>query len=397
MTGSRDAEEAVRALAAGIEPPDEGAAAAAQARHDQLTKPPGSLGALEDLGVRLAAMAGRCPPPVPARPVLVVAAGDHGVLARGVSPWPAEVTAAMVGALCRGRAAANVLARVVGAGVTVLDAGVATPLGPHPRLRRTGIRRGSADCSAGPAVTRDEASRAILAGAHLAEELAGPPGREDETAPPGHADGPGPDADQPPDQRADLLLTGDMGIGNTTAAACLIAVFTGRPGAAVTGRGTGIDDEMLACKQRVVGEVLALHRPLPADPVGALACIGGLEHAALAGVILGAAALRLPVLLDGVSPCAAALAAAALAPGSVGYMVAGHRSVEPGATAALEHLGLSPLLDLRMRLGEGTGALLAVPLVRSAAAVLAEMPTFAEAGLAGAAGDAQSRGGAPVA
>ncbi|HEY8201150.1 MAG TPA: nicotinate-nucleotide--dimethylbenzimidazole phosphoribosyltransferase [Actinomycetota bacterium] len=375
MTGPRDAEEAARAAAAGIQPPDHAAAAAALARHDRLTKPLGSLGVLEDLGVRLAAMAGRCPPPVPACPVLVVAAADHGVLVRGVSPWPAEVTSAMVGELCRGNAAANVLARVVGAGVTVLDAGVGTPLGPHPRLRRAGIRRGTADCSAGPAMTRDEASRAILAGVHVAEELAGPPDHGDET-------GPG------ADQGADLLVTGDMGIGNTTAAACLIAAFTGRPAAAVTGRGTGIDDEMLACKQRVVGEVLALHHPSPADPVGTLACIGGLEHAALTGVILGAAGLRLPVLLDGVSACAAALAAAALAPGSVGYMVAGHRSVEPGATAALEHLGLSPLLDLRMRLGEGTGALLAVPLVRSAAAVLAEMPTFEEAGLARAAGDA---------
>lgn len=363
MTG---AEAAVLALAAGIGSPDAAAAAAALARHDQLTKPQGSLGVLEDLGARLAAMAGRCPPPVPARPVLVVAAGDHGVLARGVSSWPAEVTAAMVGALCRGRAAANALARVVGAGVTVLDAGVATPLAPHPRLRRANVRRGTADLSEGPAMTRDEASRAILAGAHLVEELAGP-------------------SDQP----ADLLVTGDMGIGNTTAAACLVAAFTGRGASEVTGRGTGIDDEMLERKRRVVGEALALHGPSPSDPVGVLACLGGLEHAALAGVILGAAGLRLPVLLDGVTACAAALAAARLSPEAAGYMVAGHRSVEPGATAALEHLGLAPLLDLRMRLGEGTGALLAVPLVRSAAAALGEMPTFEEAGLAEAAQDAQ--------
>jgi nicotinate-nucleotide--dimethylbenzimidazole phosphoribosyltransferase len=395
VTAPHGAEESVRALAAGIEPPDRDAAAAALARHDRLTKPPGSLGVLEDLGVRLAAMAGRCPPPVPVRPVLIVAAADHGVLGRGVSPWPAEVTAAMVGALCQGKAAANALARIVGADVSVLDAGVATTLGPHPRLRRAGIRRGTADCSGGPAMTRDEASRAILAGAHLVEELAGPTPDPDEQA---HElrEGPGGAPGSEPDGGADLLVTGDMGIGNTTAAACLIAVFTGRPPTAVTGRGTGIDDETFARKQLVVDEVLALHCPSPADPVGVLACVGGLEHAALAGVILGAAALRLPVLLDGVSACAAALVAAGLAADSLGYMVAGHRSVEPGATAALEHLGLSPLLDLRMRLGEGTGALLAVPLVRSAAAALAEMPTFEEAGLTQAAGDAQVRIGFPA-
>lgn len=367
MTGAGDAEDAVRALAAGIEAPDPRTAAEARTRCDRLTKPVGSLGRLEELGVRLAAMAGRCPPPVPAQPALIVAAGDHGVLARGVSPWPAEVTAVMVGALCRGKAAANALAGVVGATVTVLDAGVATPLGPHPRLRRARVRPGTADCSTGPAMTRDEAARAVLAGAHLAEELAG--------------------------GGADLVLTGDMGIGNTTAAACLIAAFTGRPGPDVTGRGTGIDDEMLARKQRVVEEALALHHPSPADPLGVLACVGGLEHAALTGVIVGAAALRLPVLLDGVSACAAALVAARFAGDAVGYMIAGHRSVEPGATAALEHLGLLPLLDLHMRLGEGTGALLAVPLVRSAAAALAQMPTFEEAGLAEAADEAGGRTG----
>lgn len=394
-----DAEEAVRDLAARIEAPDQGVAAEAQARWDRLTKPPGSLGRLEELGVRLAAMAGRCPPPVPSRPALIVAAGDHGVLERGVSPWPAEVTAAMVGALCRGKAAANALAGVVGATVAVLDAGVATPVGPHPLLRRARIRPGTADCSTGPAMTREEAARAVLAGARLAEELANPGDPEDPEELDGE-DGPSPRPGRRsggPGRRsgggADLLLTGDMGIGNTTAAACLIAAFTGRPGTAVTGRGTGIDDEMLARKQHVVEETLAFHQPSPADPVGVLSCVGGLEHAALTGVILGAPLLRVPVLLDGVSSCAAALAAAVLAPAAVGYMIAGHRSVEPGAAAALEHLGLLPLLDLHMRLGEGTGALLAVPLVRSAAAALSQMPTFEEAGLADAA-DSAGRTGA---
>jgi nicotinate-nucleotide--dimethylbenzimidazole phosphoribosyltransferase len=391
VTGPGEAERMVQVLASGIEAPDQKAAADARRRCDRLTKPPGSLGRLEELGVRLAAMAGRCPPPVPAQPALIVAAGDHGVLAQGVSPWPAEVTAVMVSALCRGKAAANVLADMVGATVSVLDAGVATDLTAHPRLRSAGIRRGTADCSAGPAMTREEAARAVLAGAHLAEELVGPLHDIDDE-PQGAPGGPGgPDGPR----GADLLLTGDMGIGNTTVAACLIAAFTGRPGAAVTGRGTGIGDEMLAWKQQVVEAALALHRPSREDPMGVLACVGGLEHAAMAGVILSAAALRLPVLLDGVSACAAALVAARLAGDAVGYMIAGHRSVEPGATAALEHLGLPPLLELEMRLGEGTGALLAVPVVRSAAAALARMPTFEEAGLAQAADEAGGRTGAP--
>jgi nicotinate-nucleotide--dimethylbenzimidazole phosphoribosyltransferase len=348
-------EQRVAELAAEVAPADETAAVAARERHRQLTKPAGSLGALETLGARLAAMAGRCPPPLPERPAVVVAAGDHGVLAQGVSPWPREVTAAMVAGIAGGRAAVNVLAGVVGAQVTVLDVGVATPLAPHPRVRRAKVRPGTADLSEGPAMTRPEAARALLAGAGVAGELLG--------------------------AGADLLVTGDMGIANTTAAACLVAGFTGRPAAAVTGRGTGIDDATFAVKVQVVERALALHAPEPADPLGVLATLGGLEHAALAGLILAGAAARVPVVLDGVNADAAALAARALAPAAAGYLVAGHRSVEPGASAALAALGLDPLLDLGMRLGEGTGALLAVPIVRSAAAVLGGMATFAEAGL----------------
>jgi nicotinate-nucleotide--dimethylbenzimidazole phosphoribosyltransferase len=343
-----------------VRPVDQGAAAAARARQRQLTKPAGSLGRLEELGTRLAAIAGACPPPVPARPVVVVAAGDHGVLDRGVSPWPREVTAAMVGAFCAGRAAVNQLAAVVGAGVVVLDVGVAGELPAHPLLVSARVRPGTADLAAGPAMAREEAAEALLAGAALAEAQA--------------------------DAGADLLVTGDMGIGNTTPAACLIAAFTGAPAARVTGRGTGVDDVTLQLKVRVVEAALARHSPDPGDPLGTLAAVGGLEHAALAGLILAGAARRLPVLLDGVSACAAALAAVALAPAAAGHLVAGHRSVEPGAGVALERLGLVPLLDLGMRLGEGTGALLAVPLVRAAAAALAGMATFAEAGLPGPAG-----------
>jgi nicotinate-nucleotide--dimethylbenzimidazole phosphoribosyltransferase len=356
MISTPELEAAVLALAGEVQPVDREAEAAARERHERLTKPSGSLGKLEALGVRLAGIAGRCPPPVPARSALVVAAGDHGVLAHGVSPWPQEVTAQMVAGIVGGTAAASVLARVVGAELVVLDVGVATPLAPHPRVRRAKVRPGTADLASGPAMTRDEAARALLAGAKLAGELL--------------------------EAGVDLLLTGDMGIANTTPAACLAAAFTGRPAAAVTGRGTGIDDATLARKVGVVEQALARHRPDPADPLGVLAAVGGLEHAALVGVCLAGAAQRVPVLLDGVSANAAALVACALSPAAAGYLVAGHRSTEPAAGAALDHLGLEPLLRLDLRLGEGTGALLAAPIVRAAAAVLAEMATFDDAGIA---------------
>lgn len=348
-------EQEVYDIAARIEPPDELVERAARDRQDHLTKPQGSLGRLEELGVRLAAIAGVSPPPVPQRPAVVVAAGDHGVLAQGVSPWPQEVTAAMVGGFCAGRAAVNALAEVVGAQVVVLDVGVATDLPSHPRLRNAKVRYGTADLLEGPAMTREEAARAMLAGASIAEELA--------------ATG------------VDVLVTGDMGIANTTPAACLIAAFTGRPGADVTGRGTGIDDATWELKVKVVDHALDRHHIDTSDPIGVLAAVGGLEHAALAGLILAGAAARLPVVLDGVNANAAALVASAVAPVATGYMIAGHRSVEPGATAALEALGLDPLIDLSMRLGEGTGALLAIPIVRSAAAILRDMTTFKEAGI----------------
>lgn len=355
-------EEQVARLAAAVPPLDATARAAALDRQAQLIKPAGSLGQLEELGVRLAAIAGRCPPPVPARPAVLVAAGDHGVVAQGVTPWPQSVTAAMVGAMSAGQAAVNAIAGVIGAEVRLLDVGVATSLEESgvlqggSLLRVANVRRGTADLAAGPAMSRQEAARALLAGAAAAAELL--------------------------DGGADLLVTGDMGIGNTTPAACLVAAFTGRPARAVTGRGTGIDDSTWELKVKVVERALARHAPDPADPMGVLASVGGLEHAALAGLLLTGAARRVPVLLDGVNADAAALVACALAPPVAGFLVAGHRSVEPGASAALDHLGLVPLVDLQMRLGEGTGALLAVPIVRSAAAVLAGVATFAEAGFA---------------
>lgn len=348
-------ENRIAELAARIDPVDGAAIAAARARQDRLTKPRDSLGRLEDLGVRLAGIAGRCPPPVPEHPSVVVAAGDHGVLTQGVSPWPKEVTAAMVASFCAGRAAVNAIAGVASAQVTVLDVGVATDLPRHPRLRSAKVRPGTADLSEEPAMTREEAARAILAGAGIAQELIG--------------------------AGTDLLCTGDMGIANTTPAACLIAAFTGRRAEEVTGRGTGVDDATWEFKVKVVDRALALHRPDPSDPLGVLAAVGGLEHAALAGLILAGAGARVPVVLDGVNANAAALTAAALTAACVGFMIAGHRSVEPGATAALQTLGLDPLVDLEMRLGEGTGALLAVPIIRAAAAVLRDMATFEEAGI----------------
>jgi nicotinate-nucleotide--dimethylbenzimidazole phosphoribosyltransferase len=294
--------------------------------------------------------------------------------------------------MCAGRASVNALAATVGARVTVLDVGVAGPPTAHPAARRARVRDGTADLAAGPAMTRDQAARAVLAGAGVAEELAA--------------------------AGVDLLVTGDMGIANTTASACLVAAFTGRPAAEVTGPGAGADARVLATKTAVVEAALRLHglagpdhRPMlrsgvggaggpeygpmvrsgargaeggeAADPLGVLAAVGGLEHAALVGLILAGAAERLPVVLDGVIAGSAALVATALCPAAAGYLVAGHRSTEPGAAVALAHLGLEPLLDLGLRLGEGTGALLAVPLVVAAARVLHSVATIDEVAPAG--------------
>ncbi|MEV4385118.1 nicotinate-nucleotide--dimethylbenzimidazole phosphoribosyltransferase [Micromonospora sp. NPDC049580] len=349
-----------------IRPLDEAAMAAARELHGRLTKPPGSLGLLEDLSVRLAGLAGACPPPVPEPAAVAIFAGDHGVHAQGVSPWPQEVTGQMIGNFLAGGAVVNAFARQAGASVTVVDVGVATPLpvpeasGPTdpsaPRLVTASVRRGTRDLTVTAALTRDEALAAVRTGIRIADELI--------------------------DAGAGILLTGDMGIGNTTPAAALIAAFTGVDPLDSTGRGTGIDDPTYARKVAVVRAALARHTPDPADPLGVLAAVGGLEHAALAGLILGAAARRTPVLLDGVIAVSAALAAAAFAPDAVAAMVAGHRSAEPGATVALRHLGLDPLIDLGLRLGEGTGALLALPVVTGAVRVLHDVATFDSAGVA---------------
>ncbi len=342
---------------AALHPADEAAAAAAAARQDRLVKPAGSLGALEALSIRLAALAGRCPPPVPDRPAVAIFAADHGVVAAGVTPWPSEVTRQMVAAACAGVAASSVLARQVGARLVTVDVGVAgDPLPEHPSLWHRRVRSGSDDLSRGPAFTLVEAVAALDAGAACAAQLV--------------AEG------------ADLLVTGEMGIGNTTAAAAVIAALTGRPAAEVTGRGTGIDDTMLTTKTGVVARAVARLAPC-ADAVDVLAEVGGLEIAALAGFVVGAAAARVPVVLDGVITLAGALTAVRLAPGCAPALIAGHRSVEPGAGVALAALGLDPLLDLGLRLGEASGALAAVPLVQAAAALLGQMATFDEAAVSG--------------
>ncbi|GHD85342.1 nicotinate-nucleotide--dimethylbenzimidazole phosphoribosyltransferase [Streptomyces naganishii] len=349
-----------RTLAA-IEPADPAAVAAARDRQNHLTKPPGSLGRLEELSVRLAGLAGVCPPPVPEPAAVAVFAADHGVHAQGVSVWPQEVTAQMVANFLASGAAVNVLAAQTGARVVAVDVGVATPLpgedGDSGILLRRRVRAGTADMTRGPAMTRQEAIRAIEIGIGVAGQLA--------------------------DEGCRCLLTGDMGIANTTASAALIAVFTGARPDDVTGHGAGVDEKTRRHKADVVRGALELHRPEPRDPVGAVAAVGGLEHAALAGFVLGAAARRIPVILDGVIASSAALVAAALAPDALAACVAGHRSAEPGHTVALRHLGLEPLVDLGLRLGEGTGALLALPLLQSAARTLRDMATFDSAGVSG--------------
>ncbi|MGC5033120.1 nicotinate-nucleotide--dimethylbenzimidazole phosphoribosyltransferase [Micromonospora sp. DT229] len=381
---------------AAIRPLDEAAMSTARQLQARLTKPAGSLGLLEELSVRLAGLAGTCPPPLPSPAAVAIFAGDHGVHAQQVTPWPQEVTVQMVGNFLAGGAVVNAFARQADATVTVVDVGVATPLptpdhatpdhpggaaaggagagsavaggegvsrpggvSEHgrqvPRLVEANVRRGTRDMTVTAALTRDEARSAVEVGIRIAGELI--------------------------DSGAALLITGDMGIANTTPAATLIAAFTGVDAAEATGRGTGIDDPTLQHKIEVVRAALARHTPDPTDPLGVLAAVGGLEHAALTGLLLGAAARRVPVLLDGVIAVSAALAAAAFAPEAVGAMIAGHRSAEPGATVALRRLGLTPLIDLGLRLGEGTGALLALPMVTGAVRVLHEVATFDSAGV----------------
>jgi nicotinate-nucleotide--dimethylbenzimidazole phosphoribosyltransferase len=344
---------------AAIRPLDEAAMNAAREHQDRLTKPRGALGTLEEVSVRLAGIAGVCPPPMPEPAVVAVFAADHGVHAQGVTPWPQEVTAQMVHNFLAGGAVVNAFARQSGAEVRVVDIGVKADLPAADGLLARKVAPGTADLTLEPAMTAAQARAAVEAGIEIARDLVAAGNR--------------------------CLVTGDMGIANTTASAALIAAFTGRPAETVTGYGTGIDEATHERKIEVVRTALERARTELGDspaPLDVLAQLGGLEHAALAGFILGAAAERVPVVLDGVIAGAAALAAAALAPDVTGVCVAGHRSAEPGHSAALSHLGLRPLVDLELRLGEGTGALLALPLVQAAVRVLHEVATFDSAGVA---------------
>ncbi|WP_031025031.1 nicotinate-nucleotide--dimethylbenzimidazole phosphoribosyltransferase [Streptomyces sp. NRRL WC-3725] len=338
-----------------IRPLDAKALGEAWERQKRMTKPAGALGMLEIISAQLCGLSRQCPPPIPEPAAVAIFAGDHGVHAQGVTPWPQEVTAQMVANFLGGGAVCNAFASQVGAEVCVVDVGVAADLPATPGLLPRKIRGGTSDMTTGPAMTREEARAAIEVGIETARDLVAAGNK--------------------------ALLTGEMGIANTTASAALISVFTGADPAEVTGRGTGINDETLARKTEVVRRALELHQPDPADPIGVLAAIGGFEHAAMVGLLLGGASLRTPVILDGVSAGAAALVARAIAPEVLAACIAGHRSAEPGHVAALNKLGLRPLVDLDLRLGEGTGALLALPLVQSTARAMHEVATFDSAGV----------------
>ncbi|MFD3841061.1 nicotinate-nucleotide--dimethylbenzimidazole phosphoribosyltransferase [Streptomyces sp. NPDC058642] len=338
-----------------IRPLDAKALGEAWERQKRMTKPPGSLGMLEIISAQLSGLSRQCPPPIPEPAAVAIFAGDHGVHAQGVTPWPQEVTAQMVANFLGGGAVCNAFAAQVGAEVCVVDVGVAADLPATPGLLPRKVRAGTSDMTTGPAMTREEAKQAIEVGIETARDLVAAGNK--------------------------ALLTGEMGIANTTASAALIAVFTDTDPADVTGRGTGINDETLARKTEVVRRALEVHQPDPADPIGVLAAIGGFEHAAMVGLLLGGASLRTPVILDGVSAGAAALVARAIAPEVLAACIAGHRSAEPGHVAALNKLGLRPLVDLDLRLGEGTGALLALPLVQSTARAMHEVATFDSAGV----------------
>ena len=339
-----------------IQPLDAQATADAEARQAQLTKPAGALGVLEDVSIRLAGIQRACPPAAPTKPAVAVFAGDHGVLAQGVTPWPQEVTAGMVENFRAGGAAVNVLARACGADVLVVDIGVASDVVEDDIVISRKVRRATADLAEGPAMSSDEARKAVAIGIQVADRL----DRRRSRPPPHRRHG---DRQHHAQRRPDRRVHRDWRRGRHWTR-------------------TGVDDETLARKTAVVRRAAERVSGDVEDPIELLAEVGGLEHAGLAGLILGSAARKVPVLLDGVIAGSAALVAQRLAPTAVDYCFAGHRSVEPGHVTALAQLGLRPLVDLDLRLGEGSGAALAVPLVQAAALLLAEMATFDAAGVA---------------
>lgn len=338
-----------------IPPIDTLAAQKAAARQDNLTKPAKSLGRLEEISIQLAGMKADPLPRVDRKAVIVMAA-DHGVALEGVSAYPAEVTKQMVLNFLHGGAAINVLARQAGASVAIVDMGVASDFDPSiPGLMRRKVAYGTRNLAKGPAMTRAEAEKALAEGMDVLAQVA--------------------------ENGLDLVATGDMGIGNTTPSSAIVAVLTGLPVVSVTGRGTGVDDAGLAHKVKVIEQAIALNQPDPKSALDVLCKVGGLEIAGLAGVMIAAASRRIPVVVDGFISTAAAMIAVGLAPEVRNYLFSAHQSVEIGHQAMLKHLGLDPLLDLNLRLGEGTGAALAFHLIEASARILREMATFAEAGV----------------
>ncbi len=344
---------------AGITGQDQAWRAQARARLDQLAIPHWALGRLMDLSLELVGQTRALPPPV-ARKVIITMAGDHGVAAEGVSKFPQDVTPQMVANFVRGGAGINVLARQAGADVVVVDMGVAADLSALTaggEVVDKKVAMGTANMAQGPAMSREEAVRAVEAGIELVNELS---------------------ADY------DVFGTGDMGIANTTPSSAIVAALSGRDVAAVTGRGTGLDDRQVAAKIAVINRALEINRPNPADGLDVLSKVGGFEIGGIAGVIIGAAAHHKPVVVDGFISTAGALIAQSLAPMTVEYIIAAHRSMENGHGVMQDHLKCEPLLDLNLRLGEGTGAALAMHLVEAAARIVSEVATFEEAAVAGA-------------
>lgn len=348
--------EFIARTCAAIAPLNEAAMEAARARQPHLTKPWGSLGRLEDIATQLAGITGQAIPRLGDR-VIITCAGDHGVVAEGVSAFGPETTPAMVVNFLAGGAGINVLARQADARVVVLDVGVAGDLPNHPALVRKNVMRGTKNLSHEPAMTREQAMAAIVAGIEAANAQI--------------------------DQGATLIGTGDMGIANTTPSSAMVAAFTGEPVARVTGRGTGIDEATLLHKISVIERALEINQPNPNDPIDVVSKVGGLEIAAIAGICLAGAARRVPVVVDGFISSTGALLAYRLAPAVAAYLISGHSSVEIGQRVILRELGLQPLIHLDMRLGEGTGAALAMLIVEAAWRTLAEMNTWEGAAVAG--------------
>jgi nicotinate-nucleotide--dimethylbenzimidazole phosphoribosyltransferase len=335
-----------------IKPMDNPSMETARARQDTLTKPQGSLGKMEDLSIKIAGIQGKPVPQIEHKAIITMA-GDHGVVKEGVGNWPQEVTTQMVNNFLNGGAGINVLGRHTDTRIIIVDMGIAGELKPHPQLVSRKIATGTNNIARGPAMTREQAIKALETGIELVNtEL---------------------------EKGLDIIGTGDMGIGNTTASSAIFAAISGIPAERATGRGTGIDDKQLGHKITVVKKAIEVNKPDPKDPVDVLAKVGGFEIGGLAGIMLGAAANRIPIVIDGFISGAAALIATALSPGLKDYLIAAHVSAEAGHRLLLEYIGLEPLLDLDMRLGEGTGAALGIFLAEAATRILNEMATFSEA------------------